>query len=42
MVRGNPAARISDVHNVVLVFKDGVAYDPRRLEDSVRGQMGLR
>lgn len=42
VVRGNPAARISDVHNVVLVFKDGVAYDPRRLEDSVRGQMGLR
>lgn len=42
VVRGNPAARISDVHNVVLVFKDRRGRPLCWLEDSVRGQMGLR
>ena len=42
LVRGNPAERIADVHNIEIVFKDGVGYDPRKLQDSVRGQMGLR
>lgn len=42
LVKGNPAARIADVHNIEIVFKDGVGYDPARLKDSVRGQMGLR
>jgi imidazolonepropionase-like amidohydrolase len=42
LVRGNPATRIADVHNIELVFKDGIAYDPKKLKDSVRGQVGLR
>jgi imidazolonepropionase-like amidohydrolase len=42
LVKGNPAARIADIHNIEIVFKDGVGYDPARLKDSVRGQMGLR
>ncbi len=41
VVRGNPAAKISDVENVELVFKQGVGYDPARLIESVRGQVGL-
>jgi imidazolonepropionase-like amidohydrolase len=42
LVRGDPAARIADLENVALVFKDGRAYDPARLVDSVRGQAGIR
>jgi len=34
--------RIADVHKVKLVFKDGAAYDPAKLLESVRGQAGLR
>lgn len=37
---GNPAANISHIRNVVIVFKDGVAYDPAKLIDSVAGQVG--
>ena len=42
VIDGNPAARIADIHNVKLVFKEGAAYDPAKLLDSVRGQAGLR
>jgi imidazolonepropionase-like amidohydrolase len=42
VIAGNPAARIADIHNVKLVFKEGAAYDPAKLLDSVRGQAGLR
>ena len=41
VIDGNPAARISDVEKVKLVFKDGAGYDPARLLDSVRGAVGL-
>jgi len=41
VIDGNPAARISDVEKVKLVFKDGAGYDPARLLDSVRGAAGL-
>ena len=27
VVKGNPAAKISDIENVEIVFKDGVGYD---------------
>jgi imidazolonepropionase-like amidohydrolase len=40
VVDGNPAADIKDVEKVELVFKDGVAYDPKLLRDSVRGLVG--
>lgn len=40
LVRGNPSARISDVRTVELVFKDGVAFDPRALVESTQGTIG--
>ncbi len=40
IVRGNPAKEISDIRNVQLVFKDGVGYNPEKLIESVRGQVG--
>jgi hypothetical protein len=42
LVKGDPSARISDIENVQLVFKDGIGYDSARLIDSVRGQVGIR
>ncbi len=42
VIAGNPAARIADIHNVKLVLKEGAAYDPAKLLDSIRGQAGLR
>jgi imidazolonepropionase-like amidohydrolase len=42
VVRGNPAARIADIENVTIVFKDGVAYDPAKLIAATRGSVGLR
>jgi imidazolonepropionase-like amidohydrolase len=42
VVNGNPAVRIADIRNVKYVFKEGVAYDPAKLLESVRGQAGLR
>jgi imidazolonepropionase-like amidohydrolase len=42
VINGNPAARIADIRNVKLVFKEGAAYDPAKLLESVRGQAGVR
>lgn len=42
LVHGDPAAHIQDLANVEVVFKDGLGYDPHRLLDSVRGQVGVR
>jgi imidazolonepropionase-like amidohydrolase len=42
VVRGDPSTRISDIEAVRIVFKDGVAYNPQKLIDSVRGLVGLR
>jgi len=41
VIQGNPAARISDVRNVKMVFKRGVGYDPDKLIHSVTGSVGL-
>ncbi|MGH7619663.1 MAG: amidohydrolase family protein [Gemmatimonadaceae bacterium] len=41
VVDGDPSARIEDVRNVTLVFKQGVAYDPAKLIASVKGRVGL-
>jgi imidazolonepropionase-like amidohydrolase len=41
VIQGNPAARISDVRNIRIVFKDGVGYDPDKLIQSVTGSVGL-
>ena len=40
IVNGNPAAKIDDVENVVVVFKDGVGYDSAKLIRSVKGRFG--
>jgi imidazolonepropionase-like amidohydrolase len=40
IIKGNPAAQISDIENVEIVFKDGVGYDSQKLVDSVRGRYG--
>src|SRR5437868_5779338 len=40
IVKGNPAANINDVENVIVVFKDGVGYDSAKLIQSVRGRFG--
>jgi imidazolonepropionase-like amidohydrolase len=40
IVEGNPAENIADVEKVILVFKDGVGFDSRKLIDSVRGRYG--
>jgi imidazolonepropionase-like amidohydrolase len=42
VVRGNPAATPRDLRNTVVVFKEGVGYDPERLFKDVRGMVGLR
>ena len=41
VIDGNPAARISDVRKVQLVFRQGVGYDPVAIIESVRGKAGL-
>ena len=40
VLHGNPSHDISDVRNVELVFKDGVAYDPERLIAATAGTLG--
>jgi hypothetical protein len=42
LVHGDPAAHIEDIENVAVVFKDGQGYDPARLIEAVRGQVGIR
>jgi enamidase len=41
VIGGDPSARIGSVRNVQLVFKQGVAYDPVKLIESVKGKVGL-
>ena len=42
IIKGNPAANISDIEKVELVFKDGVGYDSEKLIQSVQGLVGIR
>ena len=42
VIEGDPAARPADIRNVVIVFKDGVGYDSKKLIDSVDGLVGLK
>jgi imidazolonepropionase-like amidohydrolase len=42
VLKGDPSQHIADIENVELVFKDGVAYDPAKLANSVRGMVGIR
>src|ERR1051326_9013762 len=40
VINGNPATDMKDIEKVELVFKDGVAYDPHLLRESVKGLVG--
>ncbi len=40
VMKGDPAARITDIENVEIVFKDGVGYDTKKLLASVKGRYG--
>jgi imidazolonepropionase-like amidohydrolase len=40
VVKGNPSVTISDVRNVVMVFKDGTGFNPQKLLETVRGRYG--
>jgi imidazolonepropionase-like amidohydrolase len=40
VTNGDPAAHITDIENVEIVFKDGVGYDTKKLLDSVKGHYG--
>jgi len=42
IVRGIPAASISEIEKVEIVFKDGVGYDSEKLIQSVQGLVGIR
>jgi imidazolonepropionase-like amidohydrolase len=42
LVKGDPSAKIADIENVEVVFKDGVGWDSKKLIDSVKGQVGIR
>ena len=41
VVQGDPSTHIADVEKVKYVLKDGVAYDPDKLVNSVHGAVGI-
>ena len=42
IIKGNPSAKITDIQNVEIVFKDGVGWDTEKLIRSVQGLVGIR
>jgi len=40
VMKGDPAARIADIENVEIVFKDGAGYETKKLLESVKGRYG--
>jgi hypothetical protein len=42
IVKGDPSAKIDDIENVEVVFKDGVGWDTKKLVESVKGTVGTR
>jgi imidazolonepropionase-like amidohydrolase len=42
VIKGNPAAKISEINNVEIVFKNGIGYDTEKLIQSVQGLVGTR
>ncbi len=40
VMKGDPAAHITDIENVEIVFKDGYGYDTAKLLESVKGHYG--
>jgi imidazolonepropionase-like amidohydrolase len=42
VIRGNPVAKMTDMEDVELVFRQGVGYDSAKLVASARGLVGSR
>jgi len=42
VIKGDLSTNINDIENVETVFKDGIGYDPTKLIESVRGQVGIQ
>jgi len=42
IVKSNPAAKISDIESVEIVFNDEVGYDSEKINQSVQGLVGIR
>jgi imidazolonepropionase-like amidohydrolase len=40
LIDGRPDEDITHLGKIDLVFKDGIAYDPKKLVESVRGRIG--
>lgn len=40
IVQGDPSADIAAIGNTVMVFKDGIRFDPQTLRDAVKGKIG--
>ena len=41
VVAGNPSTTIADIRRVDTVFKSGIGFDPQKLVESVKGQVGI-
>ena len=41
IVKGAPDRRMEDIRSVAIVFKDGRAFDPVKLREAAKGQLGL-
>ena len=41
VVQGDPSTTIADIRRVETVFKRGIGFDPAKLVDSVKGQVGI-
>jgi imidazolonepropionase-like amidohydrolase len=41
VIRGDPVATPSAIYGVTTVFRDGIGYDSRRLQDFARGKVGV-
>jgi hypothetical protein len=41
VLKGDPSRKIEDIENVELVFKDGIAYDSKKLAASAAGAVGF-
>ena len=42
LVDGDPTSQIQDIRQVVMVFKNGVGYDPAKLIEDAKGLVGIR
>jgi imidazolonepropionase-like amidohydrolase len=40
IVKGDPSTHITDIENVEVVLKDGIAYDSNKILESVKGHYG--